>query len=333
MISLFLSKSSELITITSYQYFAFYWRHSAWVSALFILSFNAVLYTCTGLIDTEASTLGFSSQMHLIGLMLLMTLMPMWLLGCFIVTQRHSLAMARRLDANLAQTILNLPRRQVLVGLGGGLVYALAFNVPLHQIDLVLAGNGAMISIFIGQLMLWMCVGLLLSIRLYVGKLFYQFGKTIKISIFEQSSLEPFARAGMLDVVIVVGGLAIAVVQSIDAQFRLENYATALLVAVPAGAALLVRPMWSLHGRLAERKQQLLEEVCLQVETASEQSSTADMAVLESLLQRRDRIKTIQTWPLDVAIWRRLFFYVLIPPLAWSGAALVEVVIDKLLGL
>jgi hypothetical protein len=166
-----------------------------------------------------------------------------------------------------------------------------------------------------------------------VGKLFYQLGKTIKISIFEQSSLEPFARVGMLDVVIVVGGLAITVVQSIDAQFRLENYGTALLVAVPAGTALLIRPMWSLHRRLAERKQKLLEEVCLQVGMASEQSSAADMAVLESLLQRRGRIKAIPTWPLDVAIWQRLFFYVLIPPLAWSGAALVEVVIDKFLGL
>ena len=303
------------------------------MSALLILVFNAVLYVGTGGIDIEASTLGFSSRAHLIGMMLLMTLMPMWLLGCFVVTQRHSLAMARRLDASLAQSILNFPRRQVLIGFGGGLVYALAFNVPLHQIDLVLAGNGAMISIFIGQLMVWMCVGFLLSLRLYVGTLFYQLGKTIKISIFEQSSLEPFARVGMLDVAIVVGGLAIVVVQSIDAQFRVENYATALLVAVPAGTALLVRPMWSLHRRLAKRKKKLLEEVCLQVEMASEQSSAADMAALESLLQRRDRIKVIQTWPLDVAIWRRLFFYVLIPPLAWSGAALVEVVIDKILGL
>ena len=327
------NRNRELTSITSYQYFAFHWRHSAWVSALLILIFNAVLYVSTGLIDTEASTLGFSSQMHLIGMMLLMTLMPMWLLGCFIVTQRHSLAMARRLDASLAQSILNFPKRQVLLGFGGGLVYALAFNVPLHQINLVLAGNGAMISIFIGQLMVWMCVGFLLSLRLYVGTLFYQLGKTIKISIFEQSSLEPFARVGMLDVVIVVGSVAIAVVQSIDAQFRVHNYATALLVAVPAATALLIRPMWSLHRRLAERKKYLLEEVCLQLEAASEKSSTADMAVLESLLQRRDRIKAINTWPLDVAIWRRLFFYVLIPPLAWSGAALVEVVINRFLGL
>jgi hypothetical protein len=303
------------------------------VSGLVLLIFNAALYTGTGLISVDAETLGFTSQAQLTGMILLMTLVPIWMLGCFIVTQRHSLAMAKRLDADLAQSVLILPRRYVVAGLCGGLVYALALNVPIGQVELVLSGNGPMIAVFVGQLVVWICVGFLLAIRLYVGKLFYQLGKTIKISIFEQSPLQPFARVGMLDVGIVVGALVIAVVQSIDAQFRLGNYATAFLVAVPAGTALLIRPMWSLHRRLAERKQKLLEQVCQQLEVASEQTSAADMAVLESLLQRRGRIKAIHTWPVDVAIWRRLFFYVLIPPLAWSGAALVEVVIDKFLGL
>ncbi|MEH6592233.1 MAG: hypothetical protein V7746_18360 [Halioglobus sp.] len=303
------------------------------MSGLVFLTFNAALYTGTGLIGVESETLGFSSQAQLTGMMLLMTLIPMWMFGCFIVTQRHSLAMAKRLDDDLARAVLILPGRYLLAGVCGGLVYALALNVPISQIDLVLAGNGPMIAIFIGQLLVWICVGFLLAIRLYVGKLFYQLGRTINISIFEQSALEPFARVGMLDVGIVVGGLAIAAVQSIDAQFRIENYATAFLVALPAAAALLIRPMWSLHLRLAERKKRLMEEVCQRLEVASEQTSAADMAVLELLLQRRSRIKAINTWPLDVAIWRRLFFYVLIPPLAWSGAALVEVVIDKFLGL
>ena len=298
-----------------------------------MLIFNAALYTGTGLIGVDAEMLGFTSQAQLTGMILLMTLVPIWMLGCFIVTQRHSLAMAKRLDDDLAQSVLILPRRYVVAGLCGGLVYALALNVPIGQVELVLAGNGPMIAVFVGQLVVWICVGFLLAIRLYVGKLFYQLGKTIKISIFEQSPLQPFARVGMLDVGIVVGALVIAVVQSIDAQFRLGNYATAFLVALPAGTALLIRPMWSLHRRLAERKQKLLEQVCQQLEVASEQTSAADMAVLESLLQRRGRIKAIHTWPVDVAIWRRLFFYVLIPPLAWSGAALVEVVIDKFLGL
>jgi hypothetical protein len=89
------------------------------VIALLIFIFNGVLYANTGLIDTEPSSLGFSSKTHLIGMMLLMALTPMWLLVCFGVTQRHSLAMAQRLDASLAQSILNFSRRHIVVGLGG----------------------------------------------------------------------------------------------------------------------------------------------------------------------------------------------------------------------
>jgi hypothetical protein len=298
-----------------------------------VLLWNGLLYSGTGLLGADAQSLGLSSQAQLIGMILLMTLMPMWLLACFIVTQRNSLAMALKLDERLASAVIAIPGRYVLAGFAGGLIYALVFNVPTDQVDRLLSGDGPMIAIFCGQVLIWVCVGLLLSIRLYVGNQFYRLGSSIDISLFEQSRLQPFARVGMLDVAIAVGCLAIATVQSIDAQFRLDNYLTALLVALPAAAALLVRPMWTLHQRLVRGKQQLLEEVRQQIERAPERGDSADVAALELLLARRDRVRALHTWPLDIAFWSRLVFYGLIPPLAWSAAALVEVLIEKMLGL
>ncbi len=310
----------------------FHWRHSVWVTCLAVLAGNVTLFSATGLMDADAQSMGFSSKEHLVGMILLMTLMPMWLLGCFIKTQRHSLVMAQSLDQGLAEAVVAMPARYALMGVMGGTFYALAFNVPRDHVDQLLAGSGPMFSVFAGQLLIWICVGFLLSIRLYVGKLFYLLGKEIEVSIFEQSRLEPFARVGMLDVVIVVGGMAVATVQSIDAQFRLENYLTAFLVAIPAAIALLIRPMWAVHKRLRDRRNELLAEVRQQIETTPERGSHSEIATLELLLTRRDRIKALHTWPLDVAIWSRLLFYVLIPPIAWSGAALVEVIIGRMLG-
>jgi hypothetical protein len=269
--------------------------------------------------------------MQLIGMMLLITLMPIWLLGCFVLTQRHSLTMAQLLDAQLAQEMIALPTKQVLTGIVVGLIYGVGFNVPDSQLSQVLYGNAPAIAMLGGQLLLWALVGLLISVRLHVVNKFYQLGKSIKISIFEQSQLAPFARVGMLDVLIVVGGMAVATVQSIDAQFRLGNYLTAALVAVPAGIALLVRPMWSIHKRLVTRKAQLFDDVTQKIAAASERGSETDIAALELLLRRRDRVRALHTWPLDVAIWSRLFFYILIPPIAWSGAALVEMIINRIL--
>jgi hypothetical protein len=236
------------------------------------------------------------------------------------------------LHASLAADVLAIPTRYLLAGLLAGLVYGVAFNVPFTQVGRVLAGNGPLIGVFMGQTLLWTAVGFLIAARLYVVSLFYRYGKQVEISIFEQSRLEPFARVGMLDVVITVGAMAITTLQSIDAHFRLGNYLSALLVTIPAATALLVTPMWTLHSRLKLRKQELLVEVTDQIAAAPEQGSAQEMAQLELLLRRRDRVRDLHTWPLDFSIWSRLFFYGLIPPLAWLGAALVEVLVERMMG-
>jgi len=295
------------------------------------LALSGGLFAATGLFDAQAQQLQFSSQGQLAGLILLMMLLPTWMIGCMFVTQRHSMAIARRLSPELPQGISKVPGSYVWAGLGAGLFYALAFNVPTSQYDQVLAGSAPMIGIFVGQVLLWLGVGALIAIRLYVGGVFYRYGQRVEITIFEQSRLQPFARISMLDVAIAVGCMVIATVQSIDAQFRIGNYLSGLLVAVPAATALLVRPMWTVHSRLKMRKNELSDEIRRKIENASEQGSDAEIAALEFLLKRRDRITALHTWPLDFAIWRRLFFYGLIPPLAWLGAAVVEVLVQSVL--
>jgi len=37
------------------------------------------------------------------------------------------------------------------------------------------------------------------------------------------------------------------------------------------------------------------------------------------------------TWPLDWRIYSRLAFYVILPPIAWLGAAFVEFGVDRFL--
>jgi hypothetical protein len=322
----------------SYRRAIFQSPHTVWVTCLSVVLVNGAFYFTTDILNADLQSMRIDTQMQLIGMLLLFTLLPMWLLACFIVTQRHSLNLARQLDpllphkARIADDITRFPRREVSIGLIGGLVWALAFNIPSEQFNAVRTGNGAVIAVIYGQILVWVCVGLVLAIRLHAVNLFHRGGQVVELSIFEPTRLEPFARVGMLDVVIVVVGMAVASVQSLDAEFRLENYLTAILVAVPAGAALLIRPMWALHLRLAERKAQLLEEVSAEIHSAPEDSSHNSMQQLELLLQRRARIKALHTWPLDIAIWSRLFFYGLIPPLAWAGSAIMEVIVSRFLG-
>lgn len=306
--------------------------YSVVLCCLGYLVFSLLLFAASGLHTADALALGFDSDDHLFGMILLMSLLPTWLIGCMFVTQRNSLKIARQLDADLAQRVAAMPARYFWYGVLGGLVYALAFNVPLVHYRLVLRGDGPMSAIFLGQILVWVFVGWMLAVRLYVGHQFYRFGETVPINVFEQSRLEPFARVGLLDVVIVLGGIAISTVQSLDAQFRLGNYLTAFIVAIPASVALLLRPMWSVHKRLLARKGDLKAEVLDRLRAAPQAADPDSAAALERLLQRRDRVQALPTWPLNISFWSRLFFYGLIPPLAWVAAALVEVVVERLLG-
>jgi hypothetical protein len=55
------------------------------------------------------------------------------------------------------------------------------------------------------------------------------------------------------------------------------------------------------------------------------------MSALEALLQRRDRIERLPTWPINLAMVSRLLIYGVIPPAAWVGAALMERFVESLL--
>jgi hypothetical protein len=322
---------------SAYQAIVFQSRHSVWLSCLVILLINAALFLPTDIWTVDLSGSGIESRAQLIGMLLLIILMPMWLFACLIVSQRHALSLAAQLDTHLhpehriSEEVSRFPGRQIAIGLIGGLVWALAFNIPSEQFVQVLNGEGASIAITVGQVLIWVCVGLLLFIRLHCVTLFARAGNVIELSIFEPSGLEPFARVGMFNLVAVMGTLGIATVQSIDAQFRLGNYLTAFIIALPAGAALLIMPMWSLHKRMAKRKGELLAEVTAEITSTPETTTAAAIEKLEALLQRRDRVRALRSWPLDIGFWSRLGFYVLIPPLAWVAAAIVEVGVERML--
>ena len=108
--------------------------------------------------------------------------------------------------------------------------------------------------------------------------------------------------------------------------------AAAMLIALPAAAFLFVLPMMSIHRRLVHSRDEYVEEMNRQIAAASRELAFESIQKLELLMQHRDRIGDISTWPLDWTIYSRLAFYVILPPIAWLGAAFVEFGVDRILG-
>jgi len=313
-------------------------RYSAEIAGPVVLLLLSVMFLYSGVLFPETIPQYFSSQTEVMGQALLVILTPAFLLTYLIVAQRRSVRFAeslvtsRLITSDPAEWLKNIPARTVLSGLLIGLVYGLFFNVPADWRSSFGSLDLQVQSLVIGQLFVWTIVGLVLTYRLHTAWRFYQAGKIVPIDLYDTKKYGPFARNGLDDVFAITMLLVLATLQSLDAQFRLGNYITAWIIAFPAAASLLILPMLSLQRRLLAHKKEFLQEMYRQVSEASRIVEPDSLAQIELLMQHRDRIQHTSAWPIDFSIASRLILYIVIPPLAWLGAAVVEVGLDKILG-
>jgi hypothetical protein len=90
---------------------------------------------------------------------------------------------------------------------------------------------------------------------------------------------------------------------------------------------LFVAPVWPLHKRLKAAKQAMLAVVQQQINQVSS-APLRDMSELATLLTFRREVASVAEWPLDISVLARFSLYLVIVPLTWIGAALIENVVD-----
>jgi hypothetical protein len=170
-----------------------------------------------------------------------------------------------------------------------------------------------------------------LSFRLHTAFCFNKIGRTAHIDLLDVHRYEPFARNGVNDVMAIALLFVLSTLQSLDAQFRFENYSMAILVGLPAAIFLFVWPMLSIHLRLARRRAESVAELDRMVAAAPHDPDPDSIRRLELLLQHRDRIRDAATWPIDWATYSRVAVYFVLPPIAWLGGAYVEYWLGRIL--
>ncbi len=278
---------------------------------------------------------GFESTRQLIGINLLLILLPSYMVCAWGLSERRSWHLLGQIDAVLPQPRFQQRLRTppVVLVAGGtiGMIYAVLFNLPVGSLAELISGGPLLIALVACMILVWVSVGVVLSFRIYVSRLFLEAGRVVPIDLYHHTPLEPFARSGMGDLLLAVGALALTTVQSIDATIRPENYLYALVVALPASLILLLQPMASVHARLRERKRAELAAVNALIAAAPKSLDANAMAHLELLLARRERAHGVYTWPVNVAMFSRILLYGVIPPVAWIAAALVEQLIESMM--
>lgn len=238
-------------------------------------------------------------------------------------------------DADAVAGRLNrLPRLNVWVATFVGILVGL-LNVdlltvlglrdrPANAVDLALAG---------ASMLIWIVVVRFTYLLVHNARVFSRLGSQhTRVDLYRPSTLRPFAQTGILYLLIVMGALALTPLQALDAALRVENYSWALAIGVPAA---IVLPLLAMHGirqaTLAAKRADL-EQLDAAIAVASRAFDATETQQLNALLDRRTYLSEQHGWPMDLRLVSRAAFYVVIPPLAWVGAALVERSIEALIG-
>jgi hypothetical protein len=189
----------------------------------------------------------------------------------------------------------------------------------------------------LGALLVWIIMTTVIYMLIHQAVLFARLGADkVRVSLLNTRQLLPFARVSISSSLAIIGALALFPLMGIESGFVLvESLPGAIATFVPL-VALFIIPVWPVHRRIVAMKHQQLETVneridaCLQARDAGELDPTI-LGQLAPLLTYRREITEVSTWPFDVGNVTRLLLYLIIPPLTWVAAALIENLLDSVL--
>lgn len=177
-------------------------------------------------------------------------------------------------------------------------------------------------------LVTWALVFWMLCWRLHCALQFRALGAKLKLDVYQLDGLGGFVRQPLFSLLIVAGAMALMPLQSLDFELRWLNFRAGLIVSIPSILALVLPPIWGLHSNMRNVIRARVAELQVEINNCDRN----DFAQLALLTEHRETVRDFNSWPLDVGLVGKVLFYVFIPPLAWVAAALVEQVVDGVVG-
>jgi hypothetical protein len=243
--------------------------------------------------------------------------------------------------AELERALTHPPRALVVSGSLAGLVIMVllrVFGVP-GRLDVL--PSPWLLPIGLQALLFWaVAVPTLLVIASHAAA-FGRIGRaSLCVDLFDRRPVQPFVRVG-LRVALVLLGLV-----GLRAAFYAYSAPTALVLAnlgpmvvvVALATASLALPLRGVRARILAAKAAELERVQREIDRRRGEDPApldADEGVPRAflnLLEYREKVEAVSEWPFDAPALVRFAAYLLIPVAGWIGGALMEQLIDALMG-
>ena len=168
------------------------------------------------------------------------------------------------------------------------------------------------------------------------AQLFAQMGHRMHIDLLHSPSLLAVAQLAIMSTLSVIGAQILFVFLILDSQAGWLDILPGFLATMIPMLLLFFLPVWPLHKRLQHAKREELAIVNRELRRVRPQplttlEDTQHLDEVNRLLVYRREIQQVSEWPFDMPALTRLGLYLILPPLTWVAAALIENLVNSLL--
>lgn len=189
---------------------------------------------------------------------------------------------------------------------------------------------------YLNTTLLWVVMILTVTPLISNARLFATLGKMAKPDLLRPTRHSAFGSAALRPAL-----LLIALLCAYSLLFLGDGNPLGGPVLIGATASLIsligivALPLRGIRRRIRELREQTLSELDARLDAITSgniaKASAEDLFQLDAVLDMRERVARAPSWPFDVDALKRILLYIVLPPLTWAAAAIVEMFIDSLL--
>ena len=231
------------------------------------------------------------------------------------------------------QRITMKPWRWDVITFTMGLLAGIAHNLLLLSVRELPAPTGAFVDLLpiATTLLIWLVMTTVIASLADNALLFRRLAGQVRISLLNTRALTPFGSVAVSSTLALIGAQAAFPAMMLDADYYITYLPGLIATGVPM-IFLFLLPILPVHRRILSAKRDELSRLTAEITDVSPDTSrTIDYERVNPLLTYRREIASVPEWPFDTSVMGRLAIYLIIPPLTWIGAALIEILIDSAL--
>ncbi|MFV2089983.1 MAG: hypothetical protein ACC642_04960, partial [Pseudomonadales bacterium] len=216
----------------------------------------------------------------------------------------------------------------LMLGLSAGLVHNWLLWPPLDFV--VLLGYPFGLMSILSTMLVWVSMTTVIAALLDNARLFNRLAKQAEINVLNPKSLTPFASVAVSSTLAIIGAQAAFPALIYGSDMNQLAFVPGLIATGIPMLLMFFLPIWPVHQRLIEAKRAELESVSAEINRLPHprENEPRNYQSLNPLLIYRREITQMSEWPFDTSVMGRLALYLIIPPLTWVGAALIENLVD-----